>query len=543
MAQLAEHLFKRLRECRVDCTFGIPGDFVLPLYAAQADAGMQTVVCTHEPNAAFAADAYARLRGLGVALVTYGAGALNVVNATAMSYAERTPLLIVSGAMETKLRGPDVYFHHRVKSYESQLRIFREVTVDAASVDDPATAGAVIDRVISSVIQHQRPGYLEIPRDMVNAIISASNAPLAVLHDNPPVDPAALNEVIAEICERLNRARRPILYTGVGVRRYNVGAEAVRIAEHWGLPVFSSVMGKASFPESHPQFTGVFMGALGDPEPRSTVENSDCILTLGVIRSDVNTGFWTSRIDAAHQIQIDENSVTVGHHRYDNIPFAILIAELARHLPEKTRQFASTPARCEGTLRIGSGPLHTADVIAHVRALDQSKYSFVADVGDAWFIGLELRTDVFLAPGYYATMGFAVPGALGAALAQPNRRPFVIVGDGAFQMTGCELATLVSQKVKPIILLLNNSSYTMLESLDKSRPYYAVKSWDYAGFARALGAQGERVESARELSAALRRAVAADRPYLIEAVVDKSDVSPIMRRIRDHRVASTVSCK
>lgn len=534
---LAEHVFKRLRECQVDCTFGIPGDFILPLYAAQAEAGMRTIVCTHEPGAAFAADAYARLRGLGVVLVTYGAGALNVVNAAAMSYAEHTPLLVISGAPETTQRGPDVYIHHRVKSFESQLRIFREITIEAACIDDPATAGSKIDRVIGAVIRHKRPGYLEIPRDLVNACIAPTETPLAAIHDAPVVDPAALNEVVAEIIERLEVADRPALYVGVGVRRYNVAAEAVRLAERWALPVVSSVMGKASFPESHSQFAGIYMGALGDQTARSTLEDSDCVLTLGVIQSDVNTGFWTSQLDSNRQIQTNDDSVTIGYHRYDGIPFSSIVSMLAKHRPSQSRRFAPRPKKCDLPCRT-AGSLETADVIAQVRMLDQSKYTFVADVGDAWFVGLELRTDIFLAPGYYATMGFAVPGALGSGIAQPNRRPFVLVGDGAFQMTGCELATLATQNLRPIVLLLNNSSYMMLESLDRSRPYYALRSWDYVGFARTLGCSGERVATAEELNAALRRAEAADRPYLIEAVLNKDDLSPVMRRIRDHVMAA-----
>jgi indolepyruvate decarboxylase len=223
----------------------------------------------------------------------------------------------------------------------------------------------------------------------------------------------------------------------------------------------------------------------------------------------------------------------VGYHSYNNLPFSCVVSELARSRPWHLRRFSAQPPKHEVHPN-PSVPLATADVIEQMRRLDQSKYSFIADVGDSWFIGLELRTDIFLAPGYYATMGFAVPGALGAGIAQPARRPFIIVGDGAFQMTGCELATIAAQKIKAIVLLLNNSSYMMLESLDQSRPYYALKSWDYAGFARTLGCSAERVTSREQLNAALDRAQSSECPYLIEAVISKDDPSPVMRRIRDY---------
>ena len=164
---LTEYLFHRLRELGVGHTFGIPGDFVLPVYAVQEQVGMPTVVCAHEPGVGFAADAYARLRGLGVALVTYGPGALNTLNPVACAYAEQSPLLVVSGGPEVAMRRPELHLHHVVKTFESQLQIYREVTVDAAVLDDPVSAPAIIDRVLRNVVESKRPGYLEIPRDRV----------------------------------------------------------------------------------------------------------------------------------------------------------------------------------------------------------------------------------------------------------------------------------------------------------------------------------------------------------------------------------------
>jgi indolepyruvate decarboxylase len=161
-----------------------------------------------------------------------------------------------------------------------------------------------------------------------------------------------------------------------------------------------------------------------------------------------------------------------------------------------------------------------------------SQYSFVADVGDGWFIGLELRTEVFLAPGYYGTMGFAVPGALGAGMADKTRRPFALVGDGAFQMTGMELATMVDQGLRPIVLLLNNGGYGMLEAIDGPSPYYNRRNWDFPSLARALGASAERATTSAELNAALQSAQASTGAYLIEAITAREDLSPVMARIR-----------
>lgn len=532
-ATVGSHLFRRLREAGVDVTFGVPGDFVLPLYAAQERFGMRTVVCTHEPGAAFAADAYARLRGLGAAMATYGAGALNMVNAVAMAYAEHTPLLVVSGAPDTGRRGPDVYLHHRVKSFESQVRIFREVTVAAEVIATAEDAAAKIDAVVAAVKARRRPGYLEIPRDLVGAPLPRPIAQSVNTSAEAAADPGALQEAVDEVAARLAAAKRPALYAGIGVRRYGLTQAAVRLAEAWGLPVATSVMGKAAFPESHPQFVGVYMGALGDPGARAVLEESDCVLALGVIQSDVNTGFWTANLDEDRRIDFGEQSVRVRHHRFDGLPINAIVEALAARSPVRTRTFAAPKPELPPA-PAGNAPLTTQQIIGGLRRLDQSAYHFVADVGDAWFVGLELRADIFLAPGYYATMGYAVPGALGAALADGGRRPFVLVGDGAFQMTGVELATLVDAKLNPIVLLLNNSSYMMLEALDEPHSYYQRRPWDYVAIAKAVGAPGERAATGAAFAAALSKAVASKGPYFIEAIIDASDRSPVMTRLREH---------
>ena len=533
---LTEYLLTRVRELGVDHTFGIPGDFVLPVYAVQHAFGMPTVVCSHEPGVGFAADAYARIKGLGVAMVTYGAGALNLLNPVACAYAEHSPLLVVSGGPEVAMRRPDVYLHHVVKSFESQINVFREVTVDAAILDDVAEAPSTIDRVLRNVVASKRPGYLEIPRDRVYSIVPAPAGPIAPDPFAPVVHEAALDEAIAEIRAMLQRAERPALYVGVGVRRHGLTDRVVALAERLRLPVASDVLGKASFPESHPQFAGVYMGALGDQGARALLDGSDCVISLGVLRFDTNTGFWTDRIDPSTLIAAEPDLLRVRHHRYDRVPIDRVVDALAALPPDDRRPVPRFGHGLESTpVAPGPGPvLKVADIIAGLLGLGQSKYSFVADVGDCWFIGLELRADVFLAPGYYASMGFGIPGALGVGIADPTRRPFALVGDGAFQMTGTELATMVDQGLRPIVLLLNNSSYGMLEALDASRPYYDRRPWDYLAFARALGFTAERASTAPDFRAALGRAEAAGVPYLIEATVDKDDLSPFLSRIKAH---------
>lgn len=545
---LTEYLFHRLRELGVGHTFGIPGDFVLPVYAVQESVGLPTVVCCHEPGVGFAADAYARLRGLGVALVTYGPGAINMLNPVACAYAEQSPLLVVSGGPEMSFRRDDheVHLHHVVKTYESQLRLYREVTVDAAILDDVATAPEIIDRVLRNVVNLKRPGYLEIPRDRVLAPVEPPSGPLMQEAETEAhrVRSEALDELVVEIGAMLAQAHRPTLYVGVGTRRHGLTDKVIRLAEKLRLPVATDVLGKAAFPESHPQFVGVYMGALGDPTVREMLDQSDCVLGIGVVRTDLGTGFWTERINPGTRILIDPDSVRVRYHRYDGLSISQVVDALLERLPASHRpaprfDSSSSPPGAVGlavpsTSEPATDALRIVDVIAILKQLDPSKFSFTADVGDSWFVGMELRTDIFLAAGYYASMGFAVPGALGAGIAEPSRRPLAIVGDGAFQMTGTELSTMVDHDLRPIILLLNNRGYGMLEAIDRPRNYYLRRDWDFPALARALGAKAQRVTTPEELRTALARAQADSSAWLIEAVTARDDLSPVMSRIHRH---------
>ena len=224
--------------------------------------------------------------------------------------------------------------------------------------------------------------------------------------------------------------------------------------------------------------------------------------------TDLGTGFWTQRIDPKARVMIDPDGVQVRYHRYDGLPMAEVVAALLDRLPAQ-RSAAARDSMARGRTRpVGRvagrrsppvpspGIVRVAEVIAALQDLDQSRYSFVTDVGDSWFIGLELRADVFVAAGYYSSMGFAVPAALGAGIADPSRRPLVIVGDGAFQMTGIELATHVDQGLRPIVLLLNNGGYGMLEAIDRPAALLRAPELGLSRPGPSLGAEAERVASA-----------------------------------------------
>lgn len=526
--RVGEYLLDRLNALGVRHVFGIPGDFVLPLYQALERTSIQPIVVTHEPSAGFAADAYARIKGLGVALVTYGAGALNMVNAIAQAYAERSPVLVVSGAPEIRDRHLDALVHHKVRTFESQLAVYREITCASAALNDPRMAFEDVDRVLDAMLRWKRPGYLEIPRDVVFA-------PGARSHRAAPTagrpDPAALREVMGEVVARLNRSRRPMIYAGIEIQRFGLIEKLVALAEKLNVPVVTSLDGKTVFPETHRNFIGIYMGKVGSAEARKVVEGSDCVLMLGAFLTDVSTGLFTARVDRASLISASSEEIGVGHHRYPDVTLVDLV-EFLLATQELKRRVLRSPRRVPARVRPRSGSLTTRAMVEELNAfLTPGRFTVVADVGDCMYACVDLRTDTFLGPGYYNSMGFGVPAAIAAELAWPKRRAIALVGDGGFQMTGMELGTARTHGLQPIVILFNNGGFATMQAIAGRKPYFAVAPWDYVRIAESLGGRGIRVQNRSGFRAALADAMTRRGFVLIEAILSPSDVSPTWTRI------------
>lgn len=523
--RLGPYLFQRLAGLGVSHAFGIPGDLCLPIYDALCESPIRPVLTTHEPSAAFAADAYARLRGLGVALGTYGAGALNMVNPIAQAYAEKSPVIVLSGAPDCAGRDPELLIHHKVKTFDTQLRIYEHITVASAALEDPETAFREINRVIEAVLHEKRPGYLEIPRDMVWARIAEAPSRVPFV---PARDPVALTEAMQEITARLNRSRAPVILAGVEIMRLGLREQLIALAERFNLPVATSFMGKAVFPEHHPNFIGTYMGAAGHPYSRRMIEESDCLLMLGAWLTDTETGLFTGTIVRETLIQVLTNEVAISHHRYGQVGLVEILGALLESAEVKRREFRNEYVP-EGAA--GDGFSLLGSVFEELSHLDDRRYVFTADAGDCLFGSVELNAELILNPGYYASMGFGVPAALGAGLARPDRRPIALVGDGGFQMTGMELGTLVRYEVPAIVVVLNNGGFRSLEALGAEGNLCNVHPWDYLAVGRALGATCTRARTPEEFRFALRTACKRAGVTLIEVVLDPHDLSPTLRRL------------
>ena len=531
--RIGQYLIERLQANGVGHMFGVPGDFVLKFMADVCESPIKLVNTSDEQGAIFAADAYARIRGLGVACVTYMVGGLKVANGTGQAFAEESPVVVISGAPGLSEQRRHMRLHHVVRDYDDQLEIFKHLTVAQAVINNPETATREIDRVIDAATRWRRPVYLELPRDMVD--VEVERHPF-VPGPEMVSDPNALNAAVAEAVERLRGSKRPMLMLGVQVHRFGLDAEAVALAEKTGMPIVETMLGKSSIDPDHPNYLGVYAGGMGLKHVTEAVEASDCLVILGSFLSDLETGNFTAHLNEANIIHAIRGRLSMGYHDYDMVRADDFLRALAKaDLPRLVTDPVPHPQPAPWAPIPPETPMTADRIFADVGARINEHVIVIADPGDALGGGLDLpinRGAGFLCPAFYASLGFAVPASIGVGLAVPNARPLVLVGDGAFQMGGTELTTAVRFGVAPIVVVINNDGYA-IERYMLDGTFNDILRWEYSKLPDLLGAgNGFRVETEGEFQAALDAAFADTSVFsIIDVRIGKLDVSDSLKRL------------
>ncbi len=461
--------------------------------------------------------------------MTYGAGALNMVNSVAAAFAEKSPLVVLSGGPGKGESRSGLLLHHQAKTLDSQFQMFKEITCDQVRLDDAARAPADIARVLANCLRHSEPVYIEIPRDMVavpcapverEAGTAGRRGGAGRLRCGNPRAPGA-----GEIAGADGRCR------GASLRPRRTRWR--ELSRRLGLPVVTSFMGRGLLADHDAPLVGTYMGVAGLPEVTQLVEGSDGLFLLGEIICDTNFAVSETKIDMRKTIQALDGRVTMGYHVYPDLPLAVLV----------DRPAGERRAGREGRSRSSDRPIRTAcladaagitptDIATAVNDLmaAHGKMPIASDMGDCLFTAMEIEHTALVAPGYYATMGFGVPAGLGLQAAT-GQRPLILVGDGAFQMTGWELGNCRRYGWDPIVLLFNNASWEMLRTFQPESGFNDLGHWGFAEMAAGMGGDGVRVGTRAELKAALDTAMATrGRFQLIEVTLPRGVLSATLQR-------------
>ena len=529
----AQILCRTLLEQGVDLVFGYPGGAIMPFYHALPEyPGLRHVLVRHEQAAAHAADGYARAIGrAGVCVATSGPGATNLVTGLATAHMDSTPVVAITGQVPRGMIGRDAFQETDI------IGITQPITKHSVLVEDVEDLADSVREALTVAVEG-RPGpvLVDVPKDVQQAKTEWRSG-AARLRGGGAVPP------LAEAVRLLAAAERPLIMAGHGVILSGAYEELRRLAERTGMPVITTLLGISGFPESHPLHLGM-PGMHGEVHVNRAIQQADLILGIGLRFDDRVTGNLAAFARGAKVIHVELDPSEIGK----NVPTEIglvgdareilraLLAEIAPRDCEAWRAEIAGFARPrhEGF----RGELSPESILGAIDGASGGRCTIVSDVGQhqMWVAKLYpyRRPNTHLTSGGLGTMGFAVPAAMGAALARPDEPVWAISGDGGFQMNMQEIATMVQEGIPVKMAVFNNGYLGMVRQWQQffhGRRYSATPIWspDYVRLAEAYGIFGRRVERGADVAGAVRDAVAHPGPALVEFLIEQeANVFPMI---------------
>jgi len=535
---VADYLLSRLKEIGVDHLFGVPGDFVLGFFNQVLKSDVKYIGTCNELNAAYAADGYARMRGIGAFASTYGVGELSAINGVAGAFAERVPVVVITGSPATINFRTRPLLHHTLGDYQIPLRMYEKITVASTELNSVETAPAEIDRVLSACLARQQPVYISLPSDVV---MMKCGRPEAFPFPMPaPSDPAALAEALKEALGMLDEARKPVVLGDVELLRFKLQKEFAGFLEKTGFPYVTMMLGKTVLSEQHPQFIGLFEGDRSREYVRKRVDSADCILQLGGMMTDFNTGGYTTDLDDSKTISANIHSVKIKHHYYENVYLHDFILGLTDKLSHRDAATLDIQCASDGCIHRNTEPYRpdSQKPLTIKRFFDRMSHFIennsivLAETGVSIFSAAEMLMPegaTFIGQTFYGSIGYTVGATLGACTAAQDRPAVLFVGDGSFQVTGQDLSTMIRNHLKPVIFLLNNDGYT-IERVITDHPYNDIQPWQYHKLVDIFGGGlGLDVRTEGELEDALGKAATAEGLVFIEIHTGRLDCAESLR--------------
>ncbi|MET1111326.1 MAG: thiamine pyrophosphate-binding protein [Allosphingosinicella sp.] len=547
---VAQYLVDRLKQCGLGHVFAVPGDYAANfLNALDTTEGIVRVPNINELGSGYAADGYARFKGIGAACVQYGVGTFSALNCAAGSFVERVPVAIISASPRTRDRlletEESILFHHSTGDLDCDRDIFAHVTVASEIVSNPAEAPAQIDGAIVAMLTHRRPIYIEVLQDVWIAPCAEPAGTLAAVPLESEARPLAalLDAAWARICA----AERPILWFGIDIQRFGLQDVAQRLVEASGLPFTTTSLGKTILDEAQPAFIGTYADAASPAVTRKAMKACDCPIALGAIVTDDYLPIMASSYGA--MVAVNDEEARVGWAQY----YDVALADFLDGLLARFEADPSFPRHCERveaeeeTGEEGDGLTYNrfyrqlTGFLKDEKLLDETVL-VLGESTSLYVFGnvFGLPRDSFVAQAAWGSLGHETGCALGVALGS-GKRPYVVAGDGGFMMICQEISSLVRAGVNAAVFVMSNRGYAIEQAFvnldgftpDGSfAPYDVLPAWDYLALAKAFGAKGYRVETAGELAEVLGEVRdLTGVPALIEVVIPEKDLAPQLKRL------------
>lgn len=539
-----EHVLFRLKQIGISDVFGVPGDYAFSINdAVCADKDLRWVGNCNELNAAYAADGYARIHGLSAISPTYGVGELSAINGIAGSCAEYLPVFFLVGMPASGVKKARRIVHHTLGNGEFDL-FYRmaDSVVCARAIMTPDNCIAETERLIAAALHNRSPVYMGIPSDYANMPVVEQKSKVRA----PKSEPKALENAVDAIVKTISKAKSPCILPGIMVSRFGLTKQAADVVNASGLPFATMLVDKSVLDEGHPNYMGMYGGKLINEPVREFVESSDCVLCIGVIPTDFNTGGFTANVDPLHRISIRQHQVVVGSNTYDNVEMKDVLAALSKKL--STTKINRTDVKGPKAHGLGKPVGKPEDKITaeylypRWQKMLRPDDILIAETGSAsmGLISAEMpKGSTFQNQGLWGSIGWATPAAFGAALSSPKRRTILITGEGSHQLTAQEVGQFGRYGLKPIIFVLNNKGYLIERLLckDPETYYNDLAEWDYHKLPEALGCKDwftARVTTCGELDEAIKKAETCGTGSYIEVVTDKYVTPPVLQKMHDN---------
>jgi len=548
--QMADYL----EQLGVEVVFGLCGHTVIGMLDALGKSRVRFVTTRHEQIAAHAADGYARVTGKpGVMLSHLGPGLTNAATGVANAALDSIPMVVIAGDVQSYFYGRHPHQEVNLHNDASQVEIYRPFCKRVYRVDNVADLPRIVERAFH-LAQSGRPGpvLVDVPMDIFSADLDVN----AFATTPPEIAKSGLDPATAaRIVDALATSRRPVLYAGGGVLSARASRELQDLAEALQVPVAHTLMGKGCLPHEHPLLLGQ-SGFWGTPIANEKCRTADLIVAIGTRLAEANSSSWDPRftfsIPPTRLIHIDADLSEIGRNYQTELGVCadakLALAALAdeargkRHadrgplneeIARGRKEFASNWADQWTSAQF---PLRPERILSELRRAAPADAFIVTDVG--WNkngVGQQFPIDVpgaFITPSGLATMGFGPAAALGVKVAHPKRHAIALIGDGGFSANPSVIATAMEAGLNVIWVVMDNSAFGTIAGLEEmhygwsfgctfecgGRPYRV----DYAAMARSFGAEGIAIERAEDLGPALQRALASNKPTLIQVPMENA---------------------
>ncbi len=540
MITLGKFLINELSDAGADHIFGIPGDYTLNfINEVENDTDMTYVGISREDSVGYAADAYARMKGCGVACVTYSVGGMNIMNPIAGAFAERSPVVIIAGVPNKEDIEKNPNKHHTIHDINTQKNIFDNVVCSSVKLDSDYMVEnmIMIHQSIQSMKHISRPIYIEFSnKDIIREITDNELLTFKELNKDNKKTQRKFTAEIEAINKIFSDASNRVLILGHEIFRTSLENLIIDFADKLNIPVFTTLLGKSTVDENNPIVMGVLSQLSTNPEIMELVNKSDCIITMGMNNTDLDGFTFTPHFSLNMSDGVSVNGKYIGFPDFRNMitGFCEFFYDTERQSDDIMDNWRITTFK--PPINNSSKDLTLEHVFGIISNGLSDEHIVISDIGESLFgmIDVPVKNGQFLSMAYYTSMSFSVPGAVGVKFAKPEKRPIVIVGDGAFQMTGSEFCSHIRYNMNSIIIILNNRGYSTERAIMDGK-FNDIHNWQYEKIVDLMnGGIGKYIKGTEEFNYFFNEALNdKDKSWVFNVQISPNDMSSVMKSIAD----------